>query len=330
MSTVSQVENQINPPSSSTKRSALDAGLSSGMFDCFRLVNLISCSEEGLRSGVDAANCDDEHRGLSSGDEDASTFTANRPHQGSIIIQHSSSVFKNQLTLKSSYVNSIDQDPTKLYLFSITHISTDIKNGCEVKDEFIQPIQPFHVVIRGDGPRRDFCRQTTCSMLAAMLGQGSDLYPFKLELFHNVHVIVPSHDTIDVDIIAYEKMGFTKILTYISNHHFEAGTVRLAAQVGEVITRFWANQVSSVSSSSDLFHPFKIIFNKQNQERLSVYRKERHMLHVQLVITRLLADDIKCYYEKPTIRLEDPLDLEKSMAIIQSEFPKINPSILSK
>ena len=249
------------------------------------------------------------------------------------MIQHSTSVSYKTLFLESVYTNSADESQTNLCLYMGTCFNPEtVKSGNQMEKEFIDNIAPFHVVIRGDGPRRDFVRQTFCSMLAAMLRHGSELHPCKLELSHYVHVLIQPHLTISADIVAHEKLGFVKIATCVvfEPGTYSLGTVRLAAQVGQILANSWIDPLPSKPIGADIIHPFTLVFKQQHQDQITAWRHKQHMLHVQLVITRLIADDIKCYYEIPNVRLEDPRDLERSMCIVRSEFPKINPSILSK
>ena len=159
----------------------------------------------------------------------------------SVSIQHSTILLKNKLTLKSTYENSADEVATNLFLWmSADNFSTEsVKCVFEMEKEFIDNIPPIHVVIRGDGPRRDFVRQTFCSMLAAMVRHGSELYPRKLELSHNVHVLISPHPTLSADVAAHEKLGFVKIATCVKfgDGSFQRGTVRLSAQVGEILAK---------------------------------------------------------------------------------------------
>ena len=143
-----------------------------------------------------------------------------------------------------------------LYGFSLHDHTTIIRADLTIGDTH----QLSHVAFSGHGPNREFQRQTTCAMLAAIVSDNI-LCSIKPSVDQNCYVTLRPHVNLDLEIKEYEQLGFVQV-----DETLKQG-VRLIANIGDVINNSGWAKIDSV-----VFNPpspvYIIGLSDANQEAL--------------------------------------------------------------
>ena len=216
----------------------------------------------------------------------------------------------------------------------------------------VQSISPFHVVIGSTSSwESEFRRQTACSMLAAMAAE-EDLYPRKLDVNFNVHVLLQPHDELEAEMDEYFKLGFVQIATVsddsIPSHThnmlhltMDVGAVRLSANIRDVLLKSgWMNPLSGLvygsqqsmsslpppspfpSSFSPPSPPYLIKFNIFQQEKLTKCRQ--HLVNAHKCINFLRSKGIQCEFKASRHLISTNVRLSVILDLLRPVFPELS------
>ena len=251
---------------------------------------------------------------------------------------NSAEVFNDSLTFNSSYYGSNFGYTFVRAQLSQEHNEESVALNHDLEKN-VGTVDPFSVLICGNGPHLQFRRQVACSMLATMVAN-QNCAPFKLSLDQRVHLLLQPHGELEAEKEEYLKLGFVHIATYRRDRDpgglyntadvvVDTGSLRMSAVVGDVLLKSgWFDSSSGSVIQTPLVCPsaiYPINMDIFHQKKLAFIRQQ--LSNCLICFDYLQSEGVRCVFDQQYCKIRVSEDQQRDCCHkLRVKFPSLDTS----